>query len=313
MSESKNRAIKLMVIPALACVYLLLSLDHVAATGTPFQADAIANHDTSATAPPSQPSQATAPCDPASAKTTLWGMTAAEAKCRSTGCIDCHQGIEDIHNSKVNLGCIDCHGGHAEVRLPAGAQKNSPEYKEAQRNAHIQPRLTDLWKTSANPQRAYAATNKESAEFIRFVNPGDLRVAAMSCGSSDCHTRDVHNVGKSMMTTGALLWGAALYNNGSFPLKNYRYGQAYGPNGEPLKLLNPEPVAPEDTKKHGILPFIEPLPRFPLSQPGNILRIFEKGGRPQLSLGLPNSSEPNGKPDRRLSERGLGTLNRTDP
>ena len=25
-----------------------------------------------------------------------------------------------------------------------------------------------------------------------------------------------------------MLWGAALYNNGAFPLKNYRFGQAYG-------------------------------------------------------------------------------------
>src|SRR6185369_9817229 len=175
MKQSKNRAIKLMVIPALACVYLLLSLDHVAATGTQVQIEAIANHDTPANASPSQPAQTAAPCDPTSAKTTLWGMTASEAKCRSIGCVDCHQGIEDMHNGKVNLGCIDCHGGHAEVRLPAGAQKDSPEYKDAQRKAHIQPRVAELWKTSANPERAYAATNKESAEFIRFVNPGDLR------------------------------------------------------------------------------------------------------------------------------------------
>ena len=32
-----------------------------------------------------------------------------------------------------------------------------------------------------------------------------------------------------------------------------------------------------------------------------------------MQLGIPTSEEPNGKPLRRLSERGLGTLNRTDP
>jgi hypothetical protein len=64
---------------------------------------------------------------------------------------------------------------------------------------------------------------------------------------------------------------------------------------------------------HGILPFIEPLPRFAVSQPGNILRIFEKGGEKQLSLGSPFPFESPGRPGRRLSERGLGTLNRTDP
>src|SRR5213082_1344715 len=116
-----------------------------------------------------------------------------------------------------------------------------------------------------------------------------------------------------MMNHGAMLWGAALYNNGAYPEKNYRFGQAYGADGAPLKLINYTPVTPEDTEVHGILPFIEPLPRFNLSNPGNILRIFEKGGRKPLSLGLPTSAEPNGRPRNRLSERGLGTLNRTDP
>ncbi len=80
-----------------------------------------------------------------------------------------------------------------------------------------------------------------------------------------------------------------------------------------LTLKSPIPVTPEDTRLHGILPFIEPLPQFPISQPGNILRIFEKGGEEQLQLGIPNPEEEPGHPARRLSERGLGTLNRIDP
>ena len=39
-----------------------------------------------------------------------------------------------------------------------------------------------------------------------------------------------------MMNHGAMLWGAALYNNGGFHLKNYRFGQAYGADGVPLRL-----------------------------------------------------------------------------
>ena len=46
---------------------------------------------------------------------------------------------------------------------------------------------------------------------------------------------------------------------------------------------------------------------------GNILRIFERGGEAQLTLGLPTQDEEPGRPSRRLSDRGLGTLNRTDP
>ncbi len=30
-----------------------------------------------------------------------------------------------------------------------------------------------------------------------------------------------------MMTHGAMLWGAALYNNGSFHLKDPRFGESY--------------------------------------------------------------------------------------
>ncbi|HSF24723.1 MAG TPA: hypothetical protein VLE20_10900, partial [Blastocatellia bacterium] len=210
--------------------------------------------------------------------------------------------------------CIDCHGGRAEVRLPAGAIKGSAEYKDAQNKAHIQPRFPDLWKTSANPERSSTALNKESAEFVRFMNPGDLRVAALSCGTSECHTRDVHNVGKSMMTTGAMLWGAALYNNGSFPLKNYRFGESYGADGLPQRLVTIPPPSKEETAKKGVLPFLDPLPRWEITHMGNTLRTFERGGRKAAEVGLPLPEEPPGKPTQNLlSPRGFGTLLRTDP
>jgi len=55
---------------------------------------------------------------------------------------------------------------------------------------------------------------KESKEYIRFVNPGDLRVAEETCGTAGCHAKEVRAVQTSMMTHGAMLWAAALYNNG---------------------------------------------------------------------------------------------------
>jgi hypothetical protein len=224
-----------------------------------------------------------------------------EALRHSAGCLQCHTGIENpsMHSSKnVVLGCTDCHGGNPTPGLTLP-------------KAHVAALHPEFWISSANPSDSDVLLNHESPEFIQFVNPGDLRVAAKACGL--CHQEAVEHVSHSMMYHGAQLWGAALYNNGAFPLKNYRFGQAYGPNGEPLTLFNPEPVTPEDTRLHGILPFIEPLPQFPISQPGNILRIFEKGGQAPLQLGLPNPGEEPGHPARRLSNRGLGTLNRTDP
>ncbi|HMJ90783.1 MAG TPA: hypothetical protein VK530_13265, partial [Candidatus Acidoferrum sp.] len=204
-----------------------------------------------------------------------------------------------MHTSQnVVLGCADCHGGNPTPGL-------------TMRKAHVEPRNKIFWESSANPSDSSVLLNHESAEFIQFVNPGDLRVAQQTCGA--CHPSEVSRTGHSMMRHGAMLWGAALYNNGAFPLKNYRYGQAHGANGESLRLLNPYVPRPEETRTNGVLPFLDPLPRFVLGQPSNILRIFEKGGERQLQLGVPITTEPPGKPLRRLSERGLGTLNRIDP
>lgn len=229
----------------------------------------------------------------------LIDQTSAEAMLKSAGCLECHSGIEDMHSSpNVVLGCTDCHGGNATPGL-------------TQRKAHVLPDYPLFFQSSANPPDSSILLNHESAEFIRFVNPGDLRVAEQSCGL--CHQKIIDHVQMSMMNHGAMLWGAALYNNGAVPHKNYRYGQAYGQDGVPLRLVNPTPVAAEDTAKYGILPFLEPLPRFALGQPGNTLRIFEKGGTRQIPLGIPNTEEPPGRPARRLSERGFGTLNRIDP
>jgi hypothetical protein len=223
----------------------------------------------------------------------------ASADAKSVGCLGCHQGIESMHASpNVVLGCTDCHGGNSAPHLTKD-------------QAHVQPLNKDVFTSSANPPNANVVLNHESPEFIRFINPGDLRVAQQACGL--CHGEIVNKVIHSMMNHGAMLWGAAVYNNGDFYLKNSIFGQAYGPNGEPLTLLSPVPVTADDTKLHGIMPFIEPLPRFNRSQPGNILRIFERGGESQLTLGIPTQDEDPGKPARRLSDRGLGTLNRTDP
>ena len=98
----------------------------------------------------------------------------------------------------------------------------------------------------------------------------------------------------SMMTHGAMLWEAALYNNGAFPLKNARFGENYAADGTPERLQTiPQPTQ-EETRRLGVLPFLNPLPHFEITQPSNILRVFERG-------------------DDRLSIRGLGTGNRTDP
>jgi hypothetical protein len=228
----------------------------------------------------------------------LRGQTNEEAAAKSQGCLNCHQSVQDMHRSAtVRLGCVDCHGGD-----PCAVTKDA---------AHVHPRFPDAWCTSGNPVRSYALLNHESPEFVRFVNPGDLRVAHISCGG--CHASEVLQVRKSMMTHGCMLWNAALYNNGSIPNKRAAYGESYSMHGAPQRMQTVPPPTAEEMERKAIVPFLDPLPRFEMTQPGNVLRIFERGGRFRPEVGIPERTEEPGRPRTRLSNRGLGTENRTDP
>jgi hypothetical protein len=231
----------------------------------------------------------------------LFKQTTAQAAAKSSGCIVCHQTACDPHYKEtVHLGCCDCHGGDATA-----ATKDL---------AHVAPRFADVWQTSANPVRTYTLLNHETPEFIRFVNPGDLRIAHLSCGTTSCHPKEVLQNRKSMMTTGCMLWGSALYNNGAIPNKIPRYGESYSMRGAPQRAQTVPPPTEEEIRRKGVLPYLDPLPRFEISQPGNILRIFERGGEFRPEVGIPDRLEDNGNPFLdRLSVRGLGTENRSDP
>lgn len=243
-------------------------------------------------------------------------QTQAEVERKNAGCVTCHTTTDapTMHMATtVKLACVDCHGGRGEVVRPEGAPPGSAGYDVAKKQAHVQPRVPGLWRTSANPWRAYAQLNQESASYLRFVNPGDLRAARVSCGQSRCHATEVAQVEKSMMTTGPMLWAAALYNNGSSPVKRPRFGESYTEDGEPRRLYTaPAPTIDEVVRK-GVLAWLDPLPRFEIGQPSNVLRIFERGQQRPLEIGLPTVDEAPGRPANRLSQRGLGTLNRTDP
>src|SRR6185295_8045552 len=116
-----------------------------------------------------------------------------------------------------------------------------------------------------------------------------------------------------MMTHGGMLWAAALYNNAGFPLKDANFGESYGPDGMPRKIMTWPPPTEEETRLKGVLPGLEPLGRWEISQPGNVLRVFERGARARGDLGSPIPDEDPGRPDDKLSDRGFGTSLRTDP
>ncbi|MFZ0523840.1 MAG: hypothetical protein WAL95_22635 [Candidatus Acidiferrales bacterium] len=213
----------------------------------------------------------------------------------------------------VRLGCVDCHGGDATAILPPGASKSATDYEQLKNRAHPQPDDPALKDVSANPKELYAKWLRENYAYVRFVNPGDLRVAAETCGTAGCHASEVMKVRTSMMTHGGMLWGAALYNNGAFPLKNTRFGESYSADGRPQKIYTvPAPTA-EETRLKGVVPELTPLERWEISQPGNILRVFERGAGKKAEIGNPDREEESGRPDDKLGDRGFGTLLRTDP
>jgi len=251
-----------------------------------------------------------------SPQASLLNQTQAEADRKSAGCVTCHISEDEptMHPTRtVRLGCADCHGGDPAASVPPGTPKDSAAYQQTKKQAHPQPRDSEFVRGSANAERPFAKWLQESYEYVRFVNPGDLRVAPQTCGTSDCHAAEVLKVSTSMMTHGGMLWGAALYNNGSFPLKNTRFGESYSASGQPQSVFTVPPPSPEQTREKGILPELTPLERWEISQPGNVLRVFERGGSKKGEIGNPNREEDSGRPDDQLGERGFGTLLRTDP
>ncbi|MGH7493806.1 MAG: hypothetical protein ACREOO_15620 [bacterium] len=233
---------------------------------------------------------------PLFAQTDIVRQSQEQADRKSKGCLTCHAGVESMHKAtSVKLGCVDCHLGN-----PEGLTREE---------AHVKARFPDRWPTAANPERTFSLLNEENPDFIQFVNPGDLRVAERACGS--CHAEQVLNVRKSLMTTSTMFWGGAAYNNGILPLKNYVLGESYSREGKPQMINTVPPPTAEERVKKGVLPFILPLPRWEITQPGDNFRSFERGGRiPRINpsdIGIPNPLEEPGRPDNRLSDRGLGT------
>lgn len=252
--------------------------------------------------------------------------TGEEVTAASAGCVSCHTQTDSLsmHESPwVKISCIDCHGGDATVHKPSHASAERPfdeAYLAEMARAHVTPRFPDAWSnpetkkySSANPVRSYTLLNDEDPDFIQFVNPGDLRVADRTCGM--CHAEIVNKVRKSMMTHGAQLWGAVLYNNGSYPSKTPRFGESYSVNGVPQRIYT-TPAPTNEERARGVIDYLDPLPRWEISQMGNIVRAFERGGKVQrleLEVGLPNVLEEPGRPDMKLSDRGLGTQLAVDP
>ncbi len=129
-------------------------------------------------------------------------------------CLACHRPLQqngDPHGIEVAhpdvdgepLACTRCHGGDGSSR-----------YQSTAHPPRIGLRSRDLYSLS------HTELDELPTEYLRFINPGDLRVADISCGdqSGGCHSRLVDSVKRSPMAT----------LSGVLAAPRYRAAEQYG-------------------------------------------------------------------------------------
>ena len=104
----------------------------------------------------------------------------AEAHRKSAGCITCHTATDEptMHTTKPYAWAAPT----ATAAMPKSAcprtPRRIPRNTIRPNNRPILSREIRQSRSSANPTRAYTQWLNEDCKYIRFVNPGDLRVAA---------------------------------------------------------------------------------------------------------------------------------------
>ena len=187
-------------------------------------------------------------------------------------CLGCHQGITDVHPFFA-LACVDCHGGNDQVALPA--QLNIRD-QGLLKLSHVLPLDSSMWwangldddednqidepgeffdgrgftdtstpfadKRLANKKQMDSEMNRD-INYLRFLNPGDLRVADASCGSRNknannamiCHAEVVYDVRRSIMSSFGTVATGAQYGNAQVP-KATDYGVAFAGSGAGIRF-----------------------------------------------------------------------------
>lgn len=106
------------------------------------------------------------------------------------GCTSCHQGIEEMHPWAA-VTCVQCHGGNDRA--------------SKKEEAHVVPRQRP-------PGDERVLGQQWDLESTRFLDPGNLRVAALTCGP--CHAKSVDDTVHSLHATTSGHLGDGLYENG---------------------------------------------------------------------------------------------------
>lgn len=136
----------------------------------------------------------------------------AEVCKADASCIGCHglksgpdsPGIENSHPWSY-LGCTTCHGG-------VGVDANDPDKRLTMEEAHVA--MPAEMASPGDPKtprqgnydnnylgRAGVENMAGGLDWIRFMNPGDLRVTDVTCAKGGCHEGATEKVKRSVMST----------------------------------------------------------------------------------------------------------------
>ena len=111
-------------------------------------------------------------------------------------CVTCHEGIEQAHGPIPADECTICHGGDGASQSATGAHVAIPEDWAEIRGAGLPPAPEGFIKDFASDQ-----LDAIDPAYVRFINPGDIRVVWSSCGR--CHPGQARSMPNSVMTTNA--------------------------------------------------------------------------------------------------------------
>ena len=179
-----------------------------------------------------------------------------EAQTRLGGsCLGCHEGITDVHPAFA-LACVDCHGGNDAVVLPATVNVRDQKILT---KSHVLPLDSEMWWANGMDDNGDGRVDEQGeffdgrtvdqdgngglaegrlakrgqldsemnrdVNYLRFLNPGDLRAAQVGCGNKNrnanaamvCHAEVVYDLRRSIMTTQAGVIAGANYGNSQLP------------------------------------------------------------------------------------------------
>jgi hypothetical protein len=123
--------------------------------------------------------------------------TVAAPSAEDPGCVSCHEGIEPIHDDGIaTTECTFCHGGNGEATTSSEAHISVPADWEAIRGDALPPAPVGFIKDFAPDQ-----LDRLDPAYLQFINPGDIRVQATTCGG--CHPAQSQAMPYSIMSTNA--------------------------------------------------------------------------------------------------------------